>query len=61
MKATIYVTYDDNEIETFEEGDFWKHQFKSDLEDRNTNFIKVGEDYINKSKIRSIKVEIKGE
>ena len=62
MKAIIYVAYDDGTTETFIEGDFWQHQFKCDLEDRNNAYIKVGDDYINKSKIRSIKTLIeKGE
>ena len=62
MKATVYVTYDDSSIETFVEGDFWQHQFKHDLEDRNTAYIRIGDDFVNKSKIRSIKTQIeKGE
>lgn len=62
MKATLFVTYKDNKTETFVEGDFWSHQFKCDLEDRNNEFIKVGDDYIKKSEIRSIITKIeKGE
>ncbi len=62
MKAILFVTYKDNTIDKFTEGDFWSHQFKSDLENRNTEFIKVGDDYIKKSEIRSIKTQIeKGE
>ena len=62
MRAILYVTYKDNVTETFVDSDFWGHQFKNDLEDRNTAYIKVGDDYINKSEIRSIKTQIeKGE
>lgn len=62
MKAIIFVTYKDNTIDKFEEGDFFSWQFKNDLEDRNNAFIKIGDDYIKKSEIRSIKTQIeKGE
>lgn len=62
MKAILYVAYKDNTTEIFVEGDFWSHQFKNDLEDRNTEYIKVGDDYIKKSEIKSIKAQIeKGE
>ena len=62
MKAIIYVTYKDNETEAFVDGDFFAWQFKNDLEDRNNAYIKIGDDYIKKSEIRSIKTQIeKGE
>lgn len=61
MKAIIFVTYKDDTIDKFEEGDFWSHQFKFDLDDRNTEYLKVGGDYIKKSEIRSIKIQIKKE
>ena len=62
MKAIVYVTYKDNETESFVDCDFFPWQFKNDLEDRNNAYIKIGDDYIKKSEIRSIKTQIeKGE
>ena len=54
MKATIEIVFDNGTKQFFTEGDYWKHQFKIDLEDRNTAFLRIGEDLVNKSKILSI-------
>lgn len=53
MKAKIEIGFKDGTHETFFDGDFWSHQFKCDLEDRNTAFIRIGDNYINKSEIRN--------
>lgn len=58
MKAIIEINFDNGTTQSFIEGDYWKHQFKSDLEDRNNAFLKIGEDHINKSKILSIKINV---
>ena len=58
MKAILNISYKDNTRETFVDGDFFPWQFKNDIENRNAEYIKVGDDYIKKSEIRSIKVTI---
>lgn len=58
MKATIEITFDNGTTQSFTEGDFWEHQFKCDLEDKNTAFLRIGGDYINKNKIVNIKPNI---
>lgn len=61
MKAEICITYIDGTKETFIEGDFWTHQFKNDIESRNSEFIKIGSDYVRKSEIRSTRTILKKE
>lgn len=58
MKATLLVSYKDGTRETFVDGDFFPWQFKNDLENRNSEYIKADDDYIKKSEIRSIKITI---
>lgn len=58
MRAIFHITYKDNTKDTFVDGDFWSHQFKTDLEDRNTEYIKIGDDFVKKSEMRSIRITI---
>jgi hypothetical protein len=53
MKATVKITFKDGTHQNCFDGDFWSHQFKCDLEDRNNAFIKIGDNYIRKDDIRS--------
>ena len=59
MKAMIKITYKDGKSETYFDGDFFAWQFKNDLEDRNTAFIKIDNNFIRKDQIRSASAFIK--
>ena len=61
MKAIVKITFKDGKERNFLDGDFWSHQFKCDLEDRNTAFIRIGDNYICKSEIRSASAYTKTE
>lgn len=61
MKAKINVTYKDNTVASFTDGDFFTFQFNNDLEDKNNAYIKIGDNYVKKSEIRSCTYEIEGE
>lgn len=62
MQATVEITFTDNTTKEYHDGDFWEHHFKYELENRNTEYLKIGCEYVRKSDIRSAKVIItKGE
>lgn len=61
MKATVEITFTDGSKAKFTDGDFWAHQFKVDLEDRNTKFMAIGQDYINKEHIKFVRIEKENE
>ena len=53
MKALIRIKFKDGSDETFSDGEFFSWQFKSDLEDKNNAFVKIGDNFIRKDEIRS--------
>ena len=56
MRARIKIAFKDGRTEMFAEGDFYNACFASDLNDRNTEFVKIGEDYVKKSEILFAKI-----
>lgn len=53
MRAEIKIIYKDGLSETYFDGEFFSWQFKSDLEDKNNAFVKIGDNFIRKDEIRS--------
>lgn len=65
-EATVNITFKDGTNESYFDGDFFSYQFKTDLEDKNTEFVKIGDNFIRKCDIArtsatAIMEEAKGE
>lgn len=55
-KAKICITYKDNTKELVEESNFYECLFEDTIENKNREFLKIGDMFIKRSEVKSYKV-----
>ena len=55
-KAKICITYKDNTKELVEENEFYGILFEDRIENKNGEFVKIGDMFIKRSEVKSYKV-----